>query len=122
MRKSILIIDDSVNLRQEMALVLKADGYEVTQAVDGRDALRKLQDRRFNLVICGRKMPYNDGITSRAETENSSDFRCTPVLMLITEEDERKKREINLAGAQALLAKPFPPVALLDAVSKLLDA
>ncbi|MFC3625314.1 response regulator [Vogesella amnigena] len=120
MSRSILIVDDSMSMRQTLAIALRAGGYEVTEAVDGKDALTKLDGRKFNLIISDVNMPNLDGISFVKQAKLLPAYRFTPVLMLTTEGDEKKKAEGKAAGVKAWIVKPFQPPLLLDAVSKLL--
>lgn len=119
MAKQILVVDDSASVRQVVSMTLKNAGHQVVEAVDGRDALKKLDAHRFNLVISDVNMPNMDGISFIKEMKKKSDYRFTPVLMLTTESEESKKAEGKAAGAKAWLVKPFKPDVLLSAVSKL---
>ncbi len=122
MGKSILIVDDSMSLRQTLAIALRSGGYDVTEAVDGTDALAKLDGRKFNLIISDVNMPKLDGISFVRQAKVLPAYRFTPVLMLTTEGDEKKKQEGKAAGVKAWIVKPFQPPMLLDAVSKLISA
>lgn len=122
MGKSILIVDDSMTLRQTLAIALRSGGYEVTEAVDGKDALSKLDGRKFNLIISDVNMPNLDGISFVKQAKTLPAYRFTPILMLTTEGDEKKKQEGKAAGVKAWIVKPFQPPTLLDAVSKLIAA
>jgi two-component system chemotaxis response regulator CheY len=122
MAKSILIVDDSLSLRQTLAIALRSGGYEVTEAVDGKDALTKLDGRKFNLIISDVNMPNLDGIGFVKQAKTLPAYRFTPVLMLTTEGDEKKKQEGKAAGVKAWIVKPFQPPTLLDAVSRLIAA
>ncbi|ODC03279.1 two-component system response regulator [Terasakiispira papahanaumokuakeensis] len=119
MAKQILVVDDSASVRQVVSMTLKNAGHQVVEAVDGRDALNKLDSHRFNLVISDVNMPNMDGISFIKEMKKKSDYRFTPVLMLTTESEASKKAEGKAAGAKAWLVKPFKPDVLLSAVSKL---
>lgn len=122
MSRSILIVDDSMSMRQTLAIALRAGGYEVTEAVDGKDALAKLDGRKFNLIISDVNMPNLDGISFVKQAKLLPAYRFTPVLMLTTEGDEKKKMEGKAAGVKAWIIKPFQPPMLLDAVAKLIAA
>lgn len=119
MAKQILVVDDSASVRQVVSMTLKNAGHQVVEAVDGRDALKKLELNRFNLVISDVNMPNMDGISFIKEMKKKPDYRFTPVLMLTTESEASKKAEGKAAGAKAWLVKPFKPDVLLSAVSKL---
>ncbi len=120
MSKTILIVDDSFSLRQTVAIALKSAGYEVVEAVDGKDALSKLDGRKFNLIISDVNMPNMDGITFVKAAKQLSSYKFTPIIMLTTEADETKKAEGKAAGVRAWVIKPFQPPILLDAVAKLI--
>jgi two-component system chemotaxis response regulator CheY len=64
-------------------------------------------------------MPNLDGISFVREAKKKPDYRFTPVIMLTTEGQEEKKREGQAAGAKAWVVKPFQPLQMLAAVSKL---
>ncbi|MEW9899053.1 response regulator [Chitinivorax sp. PXF-14] len=120
MSKTILIVDDSFSLRQTVAIALKSTGYEVVEAVDGKDALTKLDGRKFNLIISDVNMPNMDGITFVKAAKQLPNYKFTPIIMLTTEADETKKAEGKAAGVRAWVIKPFQPPILLDAVAKLI--
>ena len=119
MSKLILIVDDSASLRQVVAIALKGAGYEVLEAVDGKDGLVKLDGRKVNLIISDVNMPVMDGITFVKEVKKLATHRFTPIIMLTTESDESKKREGQAAGAKAWVVKPFKPEQMLGAVQRL---
>ncbi|MBC2731915.1 response regulator [Thiobacillus sp.] len=120
MAKTILIVDDSASIRQVVGLTLKGAGYDVVDAVDGRDALGKLDGRKLHLVISDVNMPNMDGISFVKEMKAMPAYKFTPVIMLTTEGSEAKKRDGQMAGAKAWVVKPFQPAQMLDAVSKLI--
>ncbi|NTV75150.1 MAG: response regulator [Holophaga sp.] len=120
MAKTIMIIDDSVSLRQVVAIALASAGYDVIEACDGQDALDKLTGQKVHLMICDVNMPNMDGITFLKSIRIHPAYKFTPVIMLTTEAGEDKKREGQAAGARAWVVKPFKPEQLLVAVSKLI--
>jgi two-component system chemotaxis response regulator CheY len=119
MAKTIMIVDDSASLRQVVRIALAGAGYEVVEASDGVDALKKLDGRKLHLIISDVNMPNLDGISFVREAKKKPDYRFTPVIMLTTEGQEEKKREGQAAGAKAWVVKPFQPLQMLAAVSKL---
>ena len=120
MSKTIMIIDDSVSLRQVVAIALAGAGYEVIEASDGQDAVEKLTGQKVHLMICDVNMPRMDGITFLKTIRQNSSYKFTPIIMLTTEAGEEKKKEGQAAGARAWVVKPFKPEQLLVAVSKLI--
>ncbi|GAB7128121.1 response regulator [Silvimonas sp. JCM 19000] len=120
MSKTILIVDDSASLRQVVGIALKQAGYTVVEAVDGKDALSKLDGRKLNLIISDVNMPNMDGISFVKAAKQLPAYKFTPVIMLTTEAEESKKMEGKAAGVRAWVVKPFQPPILLDAVAKLI--
>ena len=119
MSKVILIADDSASIRQVVGFVLRNAGYEVIEAVDGQDALSKLDGRKFHLIISDVNMPNMDGLSFASAVKNNEEYKFTPILMLTTESEERMKARGKEIGVKAWLLKPFQPPILLSAVSKL---
>ncbi|KIA79374.1 response regulator [Chromobacterium amazonense] len=121
MGKSILIVDDAASIRATVSIALKGAGYEVIEACDGNDALSKLGGTRVNLIISDVNMPGMDGITLLKKLKEGAATKFVPVIMLTTEGSDDKKAQGKEAGAKAWIVKPFDPVKLLDAVSKLIQ-
>ena len=119
MAKTIMVVDDSISIRQVVGLALKQAGYDVIEGCDGRDALAKLTGQKVNLIISDVNMPNMDGIAFVRELKTLPAYKFTPVLMLTTESQEDKKEQGKAAGARAWMVKPFKPEALLAAVEKL---
>ena len=119
MAKTILVVDDSVSLRQVVGIALRGAGYDVIEACDGKDALSKLSGQKIHLVISDVNMPNMDGISFVKAMKENAAYKFTPVIMLTTEAGEAKKAEGQAAGAKAWVVKPFQPPQMLAAVSKL---
>jgi two-component system chemotaxis response regulator CheY len=120
MAKTIMIIDDSISLRQVVSIALGNAGYEVIEACDGRDALAKLTGQKVHLMVCDVNMPNLDGIGFLKAVRQHPTYKFSPVIMLTTEAGEAMKKEGQAAGARAWVVKPFKPEQLLLAVSKLI--
>jgi len=120
MAKTVLIVDDSASIRQVSGITLKGAGYEVLEAGDGKAGLAKLDGRKVHLIITDINMPVMDGITFIKEVKKLASYRFTPIMVLTTESEEKKKVQGREAGAKAWVIKPFQPAQILDAVSKLI--
>jgi two-component system chemotaxis response regulator CheY len=120
MAKTVMVIDDSATLRMVVSDTLKNSGYETIEANDGREALQKLTGQRVHLIVCDVHMPNMDGITFVKELKEMPRYKFTPVLMLTTESQERKKQEGKDVGVKAWIIKPFKPEQILSAVEKLI--
>ncbi len=119
----IMVIDDAAAIRQVVSHVLSTEGHEVIEAVDGEDAISKLNGKGIDLFICDINMPNMDGITfmKKVKSEDAySSYRFTPFVMLTTESGDDMREKGKDAGARAWLVKPFQPQALLETIKKLL--
>jgi two-component system, chemotaxis family, chemotaxis protein CheY len=119
MAKTVMIVDDSGSFRVVVKLALQKAGYETVEAVDGKDAVDKLDGRKLNLIVCDVNMPNMDGLSFLKHLKTTGSYKFTPVIMLTTESQESKKAEGKAAGARAWITKPFQPSQLVDAVNKL---
>jgi len=120
MAKNILIIDDSASIRQVVKINLATSGYTVTEAIDGKDALAKIQTQKPDLIISDINMPNMDGLTFVRKVKETQELKFIPIIMLTTESQEEKKMEGMTLGVKAWLVKPFKPDQLIAAVSRLL--
>ncbi len=116
MGKTIMIVDDSASMRQLVNFTLKDSGYEVVQAVNGKDALAKLANVKVDMVITDLNMPEMDGITFIKNLRTTAGYKFTPIVMLTTESQESKKNDGKQAGASGWIVKPFTPAQLTDVV------
>jgi len=119
MSKTILVVDDSASMRQMVSLTLRSAGHTVVEAQDGKDALSKLDGRKYNLIVSDVNMPNMDGISFVKAAKQLAAYKFTPVIMLTTEGSDSMKQQGKAAGVRAWITKPFQPPMLLDAVSKL---
>lgn len=114
----ILVVDDSASVRNMVAFSLKQEGYDVVEAVDGKDGLNKAGSARFDLVLTDVNMPNMDGITLCSELRKLAAFKFTPILMLTTESSDAMKAKGKDAGATGWLVKPFNPEKLISTIKR----
>ena len=120
MAKTVMIVDDSLSVRNVVGIALKGAGYDVIDAEDGKHALSKLTGQKVHLIISDVNMPNMNGIEFVKNLKQMPAYKFTPVIMLTTESGEDKKSQGQAAGAKAWIVKPFQPPQLLNAVSKLI--
>ena len=124
MGKMIMTVDDSASIRQMVSFTLRDAGYDVVEAIDGKDALTKLNGHTPAMVITDLNMPNLDGIgliieLIRALRTNPA-CKFIPIVMLTTESQAERKQEGRQAGATGWIIKPFKPDQLLAVVKKVL--
>jgi len=117
--KTILVVDDSSSLRTAVRIALTGAGFDVVEAEDGKQALSKLDGRKYHLVLSDVNMPNLDGYGFVTAMKQLPAYKYTPVVMLTTETSDEKKELGRQAGAKAWIVKPFMPPQLLSVVSKL---
>jgi two-component system chemotaxis response regulator CheY len=121
MSKTIVTADDSASVRQMVSFTLRQEGYEIIEAVDGQDALNKLNSSPVHMLITDLNMPNMDGIELIKQVRAAPNGnRCIPIVMLTTESQDSKKQEGKVAGATGWIVKPFKPEQLVAVVKKVL--
>jgi two-component system chemotaxis response regulator CheY len=120
MNKRILTVDDSASMRQMVNFTLTAAGYDVTEAVDGMDALGKLNGEPVSMIIADINMPKMDGIELIRKVRMNAKYKFIPILILTTESQSDLKQQGKSAGATGWIVKPFTPSQLVSVVRKVL--
>src|SRR4051812_15846049 len=115
--KTILIVDDSEAIRQQINQALSAAGHRTVEAADGVEGLALLRARQdFGLVLCDLNMPRMNGLEMLAEAKKEG--HVAPVLMLTTEAQPSLVQRARQVGAKGWIIKPFKPELLLMAVKR----
>jgi len=121
MSKRILIVDDSVSIREVISFTLENANYTVLIAEDAKEALKIAATNSVDLVITDLYMPEIDGIELIRQLRKKEDYSKIPILFLTTESQLAKKTEAKEAGATGWIIKPFVPAKLLAAINKVLN-
>ena len=100
----ILLVDDEQSVQTLLAYPLRKDGYEVVSALDGREALDRFAERRFDLVVLDMMLPKVDGIEVCRRLRSRSQV---PIIMLTAKDDESDKVLGLEMGADDYITKPF---------------
>ncbi|WP_448144211.1 response regulator [Pseudomonas silesiensis] len=120
-RKRILVVDDSLTVRELQRKLLLNRGYEVAVAVDGMDGWNALRSEDFDLLITDIDMPRMDGIELVSLLRRDNRLQSLPVMVVSYKDREEDRRRGLDAGADYYLAKAsFHDDALLDAVVELI--
>jgi two-component system chemotaxis response regulator CheY len=118
MRKTVLVVDDAGVVRQMNALTLKKEGFDVVEAVDGKDALLKILETKFDLVVTDINMPEMDGIELIKQIRIMKQHKFIPIIVISTLSQEEKVKEGKMAGASGWIFKPYKAKQLIDSVRK----
>jgi two-component system, chemotaxis family, chemotaxis protein CheY len=119
MGAKVLVIDDSLMVRQQVGGALTSAGFAVIEAQDGIDALQKLEQAPdTRLVVCDVNMPRMNGIEF-LENMRAKHHAPVPVVMLTTEGQPELIQRAKSLGAKGWIVKPFKADLLVAAAKKL---
>ena len=118
--KRILTVDDAQSVRSLVSRTLGGAGYDIVEAVDGADALDKV-DSGFDMVITDINMPNIGGIELLELLRERPDTRFTPVIVLTTESQKNLRDKALAAGASGWVVKPFEPTSLVAVVRRFIS-
>jgi len=110
----ILIVDDSSLVRLYYRNILERAGFEVEQAINGIEAIERVQAQAFNLVVVDVNMPKMDGFSFlRALRRSAPSVATLPALVITTESSQHDLEDARSAGANFYLVKPVSEADLL---------
>ncbi len=119
MKKKILIVDDSSIIRQKVRKVLEDSHYEVIDAIDGMDALAKLeQEKQIDLIISDVNMPRMDGLAMVAKAREIPSHKDVAIFMLTSVPNPEMKAKAKSLGVTAWFLKPYKVEMIVTAIEK----
>ncbi len=122
-KTTVMVVDDSINVRRFLALTLEKAGYRVEQAKDGQDALEKFQaGLPIQTVVCDIEMPRLDGFGFLAQFKSNPGFKHIPVVMLTSRSGDKHRQLAMNLGATAYFSKPFREQELLQTLARLIES
>lgn len=120
--QSVLIVDDEPTARTLLRLMLVRSGYEVIEAENGHDALRKVTENKPDLVILDVMMPGLDGIAVCSSIRQELELPDLPIILLSAKGDIATVQDGLSVGANKYLVKPVSPEDLTGHVREILGA
>ena len=116
----VLVVEDSVGVRELERVILESAGYEVVTAVDGLDGVARLRSQPADLVLSDVEMPGMDGFTLTRTIRRTRGWEHVPVVIMTSRGDEGDRRAGLEAGASAYLLKSdFDQTELVETVKRL---
>ncbi len=117
----ILVADDEPHIRRILITLLHNAGFEVDEAVDGREALERVEsDTRYDFILLDLMMPRASGIEVLRAIRSDGTRSETPVIILTAKGQDTDRDEALDAGADDFLTKPFSPKKLLGRIQEIL--
>ena len=117
---SVLVVDDDGDVRALVVELLTRSGYHVSEAPNGREALKLLFEQRPDLVLLDISMPKLDGLELTRRLRDDPDTRALRVVLLTALAQDTDVSEGLAAGADDYVRKPFSPQDLQDRIEALL--
>jgi two-component system chemotaxis response regulator CheY len=120
MSKTVLVVDDSSTVRQQVSLALSQAGFSIVEAADGREGLAAIaSNRSIAMVVCDVNMPVLNGLEMVEQVKSKPENRALPILMLTTEGQPSMIKRARDAGAVGWIVKPFDANQLVQATRHL---
>ena len=118
----VLIVDDSITVRELLSMTFSKAGYRVEQARDGKEAWEKLRaGLACDMMFCDIEMPRMDGLELLSRLKEEERFADLPVGMLTSRGAERHRQMASRLGARGYFTKPYLEEVLLDAARRMLN-
>lgn len=121
-KKKILVVEDSATMRNLIVFSLNSIGnVSITASIHGVDAVKKMKDTNFDLIVTDINMPFMDGLKLVSYVRKNSEYDSVPIIIVTTKgQIEDRERGLKL-GATAYLSKPIKIFELQKTVKKLLN-
>lgn len=118
--KTVLLVDDTMTALIAVKMILSRQGYQVTTALNGKDALDKLEGGQVvpDIIISDLMMPGIDGIDLCKNIKNNNKLKNIPFLLVTTQINAETQKRAFAAGCDGFLPKPVKAPALLEAMQK----
>ncbi len=116
----VLVVDDSLSVRQALSQLLEDDGYAVHTAKDGVEALEVIDKLRPAAVLVDLEMPRMNGLELTQRLREREETRHLPIIMVTSRTSEKHRGQAQLAGVDAYLTKPYRESDLLARLRSML--
>lgn len=103
----VLIVDDSISVRHSVARLIESQSWKQQQAVDGLDALGKLEEFKPDVIVLDVEMPRMNGYEFKSNLNNHEEFKNIPVVMLTSRSSEKHRQKGAELGVSHYLTKPY---------------
>ncbi|MCL2763676.1 MAG: response regulator [Treponema sp.] len=121
LRKSILVVDDSLPIREIESEILQSEGYIVNTAADGALALKAAKSKHYDLICTDLNMPVMDGFMLIENLKKNEDLAKIPIIVISSiADEEEQKRAFALGASRYIIKNSFNNQNLLEAVNELI--
>jgi chemosensory pili system protein ChpA (sensor histidine kinase/response regulator) len=117
-RSRVLVVDDSMSVRRSVATLLEDQGYDVTQARDGLEAVKAMEAARPDVLLTDLEMPNMNGLELSAHIRSRAELAHLPVIMITSRSMDKHRRQAVASGVDVYLTKPYTDQELLQHVAR----
>ncbi len=118
----VLVVEDSPTMRQLIVFALKRiRGFQIAEANDGVDGLKKLSADKYDLILTDINMPIMDGLKLVSMVRNDPNYKETPIIVITTEGATEDRERALALGANEYITKPIQTMQILETVKKLMN-
>jgi two-component system chemotaxis response regulator CheY len=118
----VLVVEDSPIMRQLIVFALKRfPGFQIVEANDGLDGLKKLSVEKFDLILTDINMPIMDGLKLVSMVRNDPNYKDTPIIVITTEGAIEDRERALALGADEYITKPIQTMKIQETVKKLMS-
>ncbi|MCK5214585.1 MAG: response regulator [Candidatus Omnitrophica bacterium] len=120
MAKKILVVDDEWDVVELITARLKANGFDVVCAYDGKNALQEVKNEKPDLIILDIMMPELNGSVLCGILKSDEELKSIPIVVLTGQSRELDRKIGRIVKADAYITKPFEAESLLKTINDLL--
>ena len=121
-QKKILAVDDERHIVRLVQVNLERAGYQVISAFDGKEALKKVESEKPDLIVLDVMMPHMDGFEVLKRLKSDDKTKNIPVVMLTAKAQDADVFRGWASGVDCYLTKPFNPIELLTFVKRIVES
>jgi len=118
--KKILVVDDEPHILRSLTFVLKKEGYDVSSATNGEEALAKIRESKPSLMFLDVMMPKKNGYEVCQEVKGDPGLNDIYIIMLTAKGQEADREKGLSLGADEFITKPFSPMKIVERVREIL--
>ena len=120
--KRVLVVDDEPNILRTLTFVLKKEGYDVSSATNGEEAMAEVRSSKPDLIFLDIMMPKKNGYEVCQEIKGDSDLSDIHIIMLTAKGQDADREKGLSVGAEEFMTKPFSPIQVIGRVRELLGS
>ncbi|MCH8621824.1 response regulator [Undibacterium sp. TS12] len=117
--RTALIVDDSLSARRATAQIMRDAGYEIRTAIDGLDAVARIDEELPDVILVDMEMPRMNGLELTSHVRARKLAKHIPIIMITSRSTQKHRQQGDAAGVDAYLVKPFSADALLQHINRL---